>query len=61
MAVKVTFRETSLTSLSFGELPRIPKLHLELFSVNRLLENQLETVAKSELNLLSRSNRSVDK
>ena len=60
IAVKFTFRETSLTSLSFRELPKIPKLHLEIFSVNRLLENQLETVAKPEFNLLSRSNRSVD-
>jgi len=60
IAVKCTFKETSLTSLSFRKLPKIPKLHLEIFSVNRLLENQLETVAKSEFNLLSRSNRSVD-
>ena len=38
IAVIVAFRETSLTSLSFRELPKIPKLHLELFSVNRLLK-----------------------
>ena len=54
MAVEFTFRETSLTSLSFRELPKITKLHLEIFRVNGLLENQLETVAKSEFNLLSR-------
>lgn len=46
-------RETSLTSLSFRELPKIMKLHLEIFSVNRLLKNQLEIVAKFEFNLLS--------
>ena len=49
-----------LTSLSFRELPKITKLHLEIFRVNRLLENQLETVAKSEFNLLSRPDKSVD-
>ena len=31
------------------------KLHLEILRVNRLLENQLEAVAKSEFNVLSRS------
>ena len=37
------------------------KLHLEILRINRLLENQLEAVAKSEFNVLVRSNRSVDK
>ena len=59
-AVEFTFRETSLTSLSFCELPKITKLHLEIFRVNRLLENQLETIAKSEFKLLSRPDKSVD-
>ena len=43
IAVEFTLRETSFTSLSFCELPKITKLHLEIFRVNRLLENQLET------------------
>ena len=60
IAEEFTLRETSLTSLSFRELPKITKLHLEIFKVNRLLENQLEIVAKSEFNLLSRSERLVD-
>ena len=55
IAEEFTLRETSLTSLSFLELPKITKLHLEIFKVNRFLENQLEIVAKSEFNLLSRS------
>ena len=59
IAVEFTLREMSLTSLSFRELPKIMKLHLEIFRFNRLLKNQLETVAKSQFNLLSRSNRSV--
>ena len=46
-------RETSLTSLSFRELPKILRLYLEIFRVDRLLENKLGIVAKSELNLLS--------
>ena len=60
IAVEFTLIETSLTNLSFREFPKIMKLHLEIFRVNRLLENQLEIVAKSEFNLLSRSNRLVD-
>ena len=60
IAVEFTLRETSLANLSFREFPKITKLHLEIFRVNRLLENQLEIVAKSEFNLLSRSNRLVD-
>ena len=35
----IYFRETSLTSLSFCELPKITKLYLEIFRVNGLLEN----------------------
>ena len=50
-SVKFTLRETSFTSLSLRELPKITKLHLEIFRVSRLLENQLEIVAKSEFNL----------
>ena len=42
IAVEFTLRETSFTNLSFRELPKITKLHLEIFKVNRLLENQLE-------------------
>ena len=60
IAVEFTLRETSLASLSFREFPKITKLHLEIFRVNRLLENQLQIVAKSEFHLLSRSNRLVD-
>lgn len=60
IAVEFTLRETSLTSLSFLGLPKITKLHLEIFSVNRLLEKQLETVVKSQFNLLSRSDRLVE-
>ena len=60
IAVELTLRETSLTSLSFRELPKITKLHLEILRVSRLLENQLEIGAKSEFNLLSRSKRAVD-
>ena len=51
IVVEFTLRETSLTSLSLRELPKITKLHLEIFRVSRLLENQLEIVAKSEFNL----------
>ena len=66
IAVEFTFRETSLTSLTFCELPpKITKLHLEIVRIKRLLENQLETVAKSnQANSLgetfpSMSNKSV--
>ena len=51
IVVEFTLRETSFTSLSLRELPKITKLHLEIFRVSRLLENQLEIVAKSEFNL----------
>ena len=50
ISVEFTPRETSLTSLSFRELSKVTKLHLEILGVNRLLENQMETVAKSEFN-----------
>ena len=50
IAVEFTFRQTSLTSLTFCELhvpPKISKLLLQIFRIRRLLENQLEIVAKS--------------
>jgi len=50
IAVEFTLREMSFTSLSLRELPKITKLHLEIFRVSRLLQNQLKIVANSEFN-----------
>ena len=63
IGVEFTLRETSFTSLTFRELPKITKLHLEIFRDNGLYYSKTNwklSVAKSEFNLLSRSNRSVD-
>ena len=56
----IYFKRHVIYQFKHRELPKVTKLHLEIFRVSRLLENQLEIVAKSEFNWLSRSNMSAD-